>query len=108
MNKQRFAQPSVDLTGQPLTLDTEGAAAMMKSHPKKVLELIESGELPAVMIGKGYVMLTRDVVTLIERRIAVATFERMGIYGGQGSERSNRRRRPTHAADVMRLAGQVA
>lgn len=59
------------------TVDLNGAAALMKVHPKTVTDHINSGALPAAKIGRSYVMLTKDVMALIERHIAQQTAERM-------------------------------
>ena len=61
----------------PITVDITQAADMLKVHRQTVRELIFAGELPAAKIGRQYVMLTRDVVALIERRIAEDSKARM-------------------------------
>lgn len=70
---------SEDLAGQPITVDLAGAAAIMKVHPNTVTDSIKSGELPAAKVGRGWVMMTRDVVALVERRIVQQTCARMGL-----------------------------
>lgn len=60
------------------TVDIRDAAKMMKIHPKTVLDKINSGELPAAKMGRAYVMLTQDVLNLIEQQIVRQTAERMG------------------------------
>ncbi|MEO6279178.1 helix-turn-helix domain-containing protein [Roseateles sp.] len=59
------------------TCDLNEAAALMKIHPKTVADHIDSGALPAARIGRAYVMLTKDVMALIEREIVKQTAERM-------------------------------
>lgn len=61
------------------TLTTTEAAAILKVHTKTVTEMIASGELPAGRFGKSYVMLRRDVLALVERRITRDTAQRMGL-----------------------------
>jgi len=65
----------------PATLDINGAAEMMKMHPNSVLKLIKGGVLPAARIGRAYVLLTRDVLALIEQQIIAQTAERMQVPG---------------------------
>ena len=71
--------PTVDLVGHPITVDLEGAAAIMKACKQTVLKDIHAGRLAAGQNGRGYVMLTRDVVALTEARIVEQTAERMGL-----------------------------
>ena len=72
----------VDQNGMPrLTVDVTGAAALLKVHPKTVLDLISDGVLPAARVGRAYVMLTRDVMAHIEQQIAAQTAERMRVPG---------------------------
>lgn len=60
------------------TVDVIQAAELMKVHPKTVLDKINAGELAAGKVGRSYVMLTRDVLALVERQILAQTAERMG------------------------------
>lgn len=60
-----------------LTVDVHGAADLMKVHPKTVLDLIGDGAIPAAKVGRSYVMLTKDVLSLIENAIAKQTAARM-------------------------------
>ena len=60
------------------TVDVPQAADLMKVHPKTVLDHIKSGELAAARVGRAYVMMTRDVLSLVERQIVRQTAERMG------------------------------
>lgn len=60
------------------TVDIQGAADLMKVHPKTVLNLIQTGALRAARIGRAYVMLERDVMSYIERQIVEQTAGRMG------------------------------
>ncbi len=59
------------------TVDVPQAADLMKVHPKTVLDHIKSGELAAARVGRAYVMMTRDVLALVERQIV-----RQMIYKG--------------------------
>ena len=61
------------------TVDIQGAADLMKVHPKTVLNLIQTGALRAARIGRAYVMLERDVMSYIERQIVEQTADRMGV-----------------------------
>jgi excisionase family DNA binding protein len=62
--------------GPTVTLDE--AAELMNIHAKTVVsDYINTGELPAAKLGRGYVMMTSDVLALIQRRIAQQTAERM-------------------------------
>lgn len=60
------------------TVDLNEAADLMKVHPKTVLEKINGGELAAGKVGRSYVMMTRDVLALVEKQIVQQTAERMG------------------------------
>lgn len=59
------------------TLDIRGAAALMKVHPKTVLDMIGDGTLPAARVGRAYVLLERDVLDHIEKQILAQTAERL-------------------------------
>lgn len=59
------------------TVNIHGAADLMKVHPKTVLDMIGTGELPAAKVGRAYVMLTRDVLQHIENQIIRQTAKRM-------------------------------
>lgn len=61
------------------TLTTTEAAEILKVHTKTVGEMIATGELPAGRFGKSYVILRRDVLELVERRITRDTARRMGL-----------------------------
>lgn len=91
----RPATPSVDLAGQPITVDLAGAAAIMKVHKETVLKDIRAGRLPAGQNGRAYVMLTRDVVALTEARIVEQTAARMGVTKAAPTRRS---RASSHSA----------
>lgn len=78
----RLTYPTIDLTGHPATVDLDGAAELMKVHRRTVAEFIDAGELPAGKIGRSYVMLTRDVLALVERRIVEQTNQRRGLTTG--------------------------
>ena len=60
-----------------MTVDIHGAAALMKVHPRTVLDLIGAGALPAGRVGRAYVLLTKDVMAHVERVIAQQTAARM-------------------------------
>ncbi len=60
------------------TVDINGAADLMKVHPKTVADLIHAGAIPAAKMGRSWVMLTRDVVMHIENAISQQTAQRMG------------------------------
>ena len=72
-------QPSHYAAAPTETLSTAEAARLLKVHAKTVIELIVGGDIPAARIGKGYVMLRRDVLALVERRIASDTAQRLGV-----------------------------
>ena len=59
------------------TVDIQGAAELMKVHPKTVLDLINSGALAAGKVGRAYVILTKDVLALVEHTIIQQTASRM-------------------------------
>lgn len=66
------------------TTDIQGAAELMKMHPKTVLGLINSGVLPAARIGRAYVLMTKDVVAHVESEIINQTAARLsGRPGGR-------------------------
>lgn len=60
------------------TVDVPEAASLMKVHPKTVLDYVKSGELAAGKVGRSYVMLTKDVLALVERQIIEQTAVRLG------------------------------
>lgn len=60
-----------------LTVDVPGAAELMKIHPETVKKMIHRGELRAAQVGRAYVMLTKDVLDLIENAVIRETAERM-------------------------------
>jgi excisionase family DNA binding protein len=60
------------------TVDLQGAADLMKIHPKSVQDKIAAGELPAAKVGRAYVLMTRDVLEYVERQIVKQTAERLG------------------------------
>lgn len=62
------------------TVDVPQAAKLMKVHPKTVQDYIKSGELAAARVGRAYVMMTRDVLALVERQIVRQTAARMGNH----------------------------
>ena len=60
-------------------VDIQGAADLMKVHPKTVLNLIQTGALRAARISRAYVMLEHNVMNYIERQIVEQTADRMGV-----------------------------
>ena len=60
------------------TVDLIEAAGLMKVHPKTVQDYIKSGDLAAAKVGRAWVMLTNDVLALIERQIMEQTAARLG------------------------------
>lgn len=60
------------------TVDITQAAELMKVHPKTVLDKINSGALAAGKMGRAYVIMTKDVLALIEHEIISQTAKRMG------------------------------
>jgi excisionase family DNA binding protein len=64
-----------------VTVDINGAADMMKVHPKTILDLISGGILPAARVGRAYVLLSKDVLSHIEQQIVAQTAERMRAPG---------------------------
>ncbi len=65
------------MTTYPPTVDVQGAADILKVHPKTVLSLIDAGALPAARVGRAYVMLTEDVINHVTQMISNQTFNRM-------------------------------
>lgn len=59
------------------TVGVPEAAALMKVHANRVLELIAEGTLPAAKVGRAWVMLTRDVLTYVENQIIEQTSKRL-------------------------------
>ena len=64
-------------TSYPPTVDVQGAADILKVHPKTVLDLIDQGAFPAAKVGRPYVMLTQDVLNYLTQVISNQTFTRM-------------------------------
>ncbi|MBB5463860.1 helix-turn-helix domain-containing protein [Paraburkholderia sp. Cpub6] len=69
--------------GTLVTVDINGAADMMKVHPKTILDLIRDGVLPAARIGRAYVLLSKDVLDYVQQQITNQTAERLAIQGRQ-------------------------
>lgn len=63
------------------TVDINGAAELMKIHPKTVLDLINAGTIPAARVGRAYVLMTRDVLAHVEQQIINQTAEKLAIRG---------------------------
>lgn len=72
------------------TVDINGAADLMKVHPKTVADLIHAGAIPAAKMGRSWVMLTRDVIAHIENAISMQTAERMGLSARRGRAHQSR------------------
>lgn len=70
-------QAALQFDAPPTTTDVEGAANILKVHPKTVLELIASGAIPAAKIGRAYAMMVKDVMDYLEQRIVAQTMDRM-------------------------------
>lgn len=49
----------------------------MKVHEKTVRRMILSGKLPAAKVGRSWVLLTRDVLSHIEKSIIEQTSKRL-------------------------------
>ena len=58
------------------TVNVPEAANLLKVHPKTVLELINTGAIPAAKIGRSFVMLERDVMNHIEEQVLKQTIKR--------------------------------
>lgn len=71
--------PASDTATAPYgpTVGLVEAAAILKVHPKTVADYIGAGALPAARVGRAYVMMTRDVVQLVERMIQEQTAARL-------------------------------
>jgi excisionase family DNA binding protein len=59
------------------TVSTTEAAELMNVGPQYVLDLIDAGVLNAAKLGKGYTLMTRDVLAYIEKQIAEQAAKRM-------------------------------
>ena len=64
-------------TNYPPTVDVSGAADILKIHAKTVLDLINSGAIPAAKVGRAYVMFTEDVLKYLAQVISNQTLTRM-------------------------------
>lgn len=81
------------------TVDLDEAAWVMKVHPKTVQDYIKSGELAAGKVGRAYVMMTRDVLALVEKQIIDQTAARLGTpTRATRGARPNRSRASSHSA----------
>lgn len=69
------------------TVDLLQAADILKVHPKTVQDYIAAGALPAAKVGRAWVMLTRDVVDLVEQMITRQTAERLRGRATRGAPR---------------------
>lgn len=74
------------------TVDLQGAADLLKVHPKTVQDLIKAGAIPAARVGRAYVMMTKDVMAHIEYAIAAQTAARMGSSSATKGGRQGRSR----------------
>jgi len=59
------------------TVDVDGAAYIMKIHQETVKTLIGDCVIPAAKLGKGWVMMTSDVVEHVKNEIIKQTAARM-------------------------------
>lgn len=76
------------------TCTLEQAAELMNIHPQTVvLKYIDTGELPAAKLGRGYVMMTADVLGIVQRTIAQQTSQRMRRITPPANEPTYRPRR---------------
>lgn len=86
------------------TVDLQGAAELLKVHPKTVQDLIKSGALPAARVGRAYVMMTKDVLAHIERAIMAQTAQRLGVTTTK-AVRPGRSRAGSHSASSSCATG---
>lgn len=86
------------MTNHPLTLDVAGAADLMKVHAQTVLDMIAAGQLRAGQIGRSYVLLTKDVLQVIEENIVRETAARMRAPLRTSETKTTRRGRTTATA----------
>ncbi|NDY89774.1 helix-turn-helix domain-containing protein [Ideonella livida] len=84
MNSQ--IQPSTQfiVIQAPPTVDLAGAAELMKVHPESVREMIQTGELAAGQLGRGYVIRTADVMALVDRSVMEQTAARVAARQRSG------------------------
>lgn len=75
------------------TVNIIEAANLLKVHPKTVLHLIAARELPAGRVGRAYVLLTRDVMSYVEKVIEEQTSKRGAADYTQPVPRRRRRGR---------------
>lgn len=61
----------------PPTVDVDGACDILKVNRTTVLDLIATGKLRAGKLGRSYVMLTQDVLRLVEQTIMEQTSARL-------------------------------
>lgn len=80
------------------TVDVIGAAALMKVHPQTVLDMIAAGKLRAGQIGRSYVLMTKDVLQVIEENIVRETAARMRAPLRPSETKTTRRGRTTATA----------
>lgn len=62
-----------------VTVNTSGAAEILRVHPKTVEDLIKDGSIPAAKVGRSWVMMTRDVLAYAEKAITEQTAKRLGV-----------------------------
>lgn len=72
------------------TMNTSAAARTLNIHENRVFKLIKDGEIPAAKIGRGWVMMERDVIAYAERQIAEQTASRLGVPTRAGSRGRSR------------------
>lgn len=99
--------PILTMTMTEPTCDVPRAAEIMNVHENTVYDLIEACELPAAKLGRGWVMLTQDVLRLVTEAIRAQTAARIKAKGdGQGSRRTRATRasRPGQTPEGLRSA----
>lgn len=93
------------------TCDVHRAAEIMNVHENTVYELIEACELPAAKLGRGWVILTQDVLRLVTEAIRLQTAARINAKSdGQSSRRTRATRasRPSQKPAGSRTASACA
>lgn len=76
------------------TVNIDEAAALLKVHPETALKIIQAGDIPAAKVGRAWVMMTKDVLSYIQKQIIEQTGERLSASGtaGRRSARSTKER----------------
>lgn len=71
------------------TVNIEEAAALLKVHPETALKIIQAGDIPAAKVGRAWVMMTKDVLSYIQKQIIEQTSNRLSA-SGTASRRTDR------------------